>query len=626
MRILSNGAHDILPLKEYMKSMTDLWRELADELASWCHTSATNDYKKLVSRVEKEGISFLTITLPSFGKDFEHGLDVGFLDSSAFPGFRKQGGLPLFLGGFLSRIFDPSSGVLLAEPCLDSIYSIRQLTLLFGKIQLPCSESRVIGAFQDYVKCEKELEDWASHNTFDASAFSRIARLLFSDVFTEMDKIIYEGNLVPRHGPGATSDRISGNRKYDLNTWSSRLESLFPFGEFAIPNWRYHYRYDHVKILDPGEEIPVKVISVPKTLRTPRIIAMEPAYVQYMQQAVLHPLIEALESEKVGSNTSHNLCSGFLGFTHQDPNRDLARRGSRRGDLATLDLSEASDRVHLQHVMALVHGFPYLKEAILATRSTKAEIPELGVCLHSLNKYASMGSALCFPIEAMVFLTTIFLGIEEKLQRPLERKDVMSFRGNVRVYGDDLIVPVDCVPFVIDSLARLGLKVNVNKSFWTGKFRESCGGDYYDGIDVTPVRFRRRLPSSRSDASEVQSLVAFRNLLYERGLWSTTRWIDENWIGKILPHFPIVEPTAPCLGRRSFLPYEVERYDASTFAPRVRAFAVRHRIPANSASGEGSLLKCLLPSRLLPWEDERHLERSGRPEAVDIKLRWSSPF
>jgi hypothetical protein len=115
MRILSNGAHDILPLKEYMKSMTDLWRELADELASWCHTSATNDYKKLVSRVEKEGISFLTITLPSFGKDFEHGLDVGFLDSSAFPGFRKQGGLPLFLGGFLSRIFDPSSGVLLAE-------------------------------------------------------------------------------------------------------------------------------------------------------------------------------------------------------------------------------------------------------------------------------------------------------------------------------------------------------------------------------------------------------------------------------------------------------------------------------------------------------------------------------
>jgi hypothetical protein len=346
---------------------------------------------------------------------------------------------------------------------------------------------------------------------------------------------------------------------------------------------------------------------------------------QYMQQAILHPMIELLESKRIAGNTRDNLAFGFLGFTDQSPNRDLACQGSINGDLATLDLSEASDRVHILHVEALLASFPSLREGVLATRSTKARIPAIGVDIHSLRKFASMGSALCFPIEAMVFLTAIFLGIEDTLKRPLRRKDITSYAGKVRVYGDDIIVPVDCVVPVLDSLARLGFKVNVDKSFWNGKFRESCGGDYYDGDDVTPIRLRRIFPKDRRDVSRVESLVAFRNHLYERGLWKTTSWLDVR-IREILPHFPIVEPTSPGLGRRSFLPYKAEKIDYATQAPRVRAYIATKRIPANSASGVGSLLKCLLPNRRNPYEDSRHLERSGRPSAVDIKLKWISPF
>jgi len=609
-----------------MQSMIDLWRELAGELASWCHTSTALDYKKLESRCRTEGISFLTITLASYGKSFEHCLEVGLVDSTAFPGFRRGGGLPLFLGGFLSRIFDTTSGVLLTEPCLDSIYAIRQLTLMFAKIQLPCSDSRVADAFHGYVSCEKELEAWQFRSDDEEKSFSRIAKLLFGDILQKMDELVYYNELVPRHGPGATSDRYSGNQKYDLKTWSSRLEKLFPFGDFAIPNWRYSYRYDSVEILEPGKETPVKVISVPKTLRTPRIIAMEPAHMQYMQQALLQPLVEMLECEVVPRNKRDNLAKHFLGFRDQVPNRDLARRGSARGDLGTLDLSEASDRVHILHVRALCHGFPSLWEGLQATRSTKAEVPALGLSLWSLNKYASMGSALCFPIEAMVFTTAIFLGLEEQLKRPLNRKDVLSYRGKVRVYGDDIIVPVDSVYFVLDSLARLGFKVNVNKSFWRGKFRESCGGDFYDGEDVRPIRLTKVFPRSRKDSLELISLVEFRNHLYERGLWKTTGWLDETVLGKLLPYFPIVEPTSAGLGRRSFLPYRTERTTEDTQAPRVRAYVPKPRIPANAASEVGSLLKCLLPNRTEPFEDVRHLERSGRPSVVDIKLRWVSPF
>lgn len=608
-----------------MKSMIDLWIKLANELASWCHTSTTLDCKKLESRVKYEGISFLTISLPSFTKDFERSLEIGLIESCSFSSFKRKGGLPLFLRGFLSQIFDSSSGVLLTDPSLDSIYAVRQLTLLYSKILLPCSDARTRDAFEGYVKCEEDLLDWESRGDFNFESFNRLSRLLFADVFSKMDELVYNNELVPRHGPGATADRISGNQKFDLFTWTHRLEKLFLFGDYAIPNWRYYYRYDHVEIFEPGKEVPVKVISVPKTLRTRRIIAEEPAHVQYMQQAISRELTQQLESQTVAGNSRFNLAHYFLGFSRQEPNRHLAARGSSRGDLATLDLSEASDRVHIRHVEAMLHGFPFLGEAVFAARSSKAEVPALGLSLWSLRKYASMGSALTFPIEAMVFLIAIFLGIEEKLQRPLERKDILSFRGKVRVYGDDLIVPVDCVPHVLDSLARLGFKVNVNKSFWNGKFRESCGGDFYDGVDVSIVRFRRSFPRDRGDVSEVISLVEFRNFLYERGLWKTTSWLDAQ-IGKVLPYFPIVESTSPGIGRRSFLSYQSERLDEDTHAPRVRAFVLSPRIPANQASGEGSLLKCLLPSRVMPFEDKRHLDRSGRPLVVDIKLRWIEPF
>jgi len=608
-----------------MKSMIDLWRELADELASWCHTSTTLDVKKLESRTKNEGLSFLTITLPSFGKDFERCLELGFLDDDSFPGFRKKNGFPLFLEGFLRQIFNPLDGAVLTEPNYDSIFAIRQLTLLFSKLLVPCSDDRVRDAYLDYVRCEEELREWEFHNSFEADSFERISTLLFGDVFSRMDDIIKNGEITPRHGPGSTADHFLGNEKYDLFKWSERLECLFPYGEFAIPSWRYHNRYDDVDILDPGNEEPARVTAVPKTLKRPRIIALEPAYMQYMQQAILHPMVEFLESKRIPGNTRDNLCFNFLGFTNQSPNRDLAKRGSEQGDLATLDLSEASDRVHILHVDAMLRRFPSLREGVFATRSSKARIPSIGVDLYSLRKFASMGSALCFPIEAMTFLVAIFQGIETQIGTPLTRKIVKSFEGKVRVYGDDIIVPVDFVDSVISSLKTLGHKVNMNKSFWNGKFRESCGGDYYSGQDVTPIRFRQQFPRDRTETSQVVSLVAFRNHLYERGLWRTASYLDSR-IKKLLSYFPIVEITSPALGRRSFLPYQAERFDVDTHSPRVRAWVTKSTFPANKASGVGSLMKCLLPGRREPFQDPKHLVRSGRPEVVDIKLRWIVPF
>jgi hypothetical protein len=304
----------------------------------------------------------------------------------------------------------------------------------------------------------------------------------------------------------------------------------------------------------------------------------------------------------------------------------MAREGSTTGRLATLDLREASDRVPESLVKVMSADHPWLTRGLFDTRTTRATIGKLGISIPRLYRYASMGSALCFPVEAAVFLTVVMIGI--KRHKGLLSARALNFKelvGDVRVYGDDIIVPTDCVDSVIEALRDFNCVVNTDKSFWNGKFRESCGGDFYDGTDVTPVRCRATFPSSRMDGSSVASLVSLRNLLYLRGIWSAARWLDERWITKIFGgHFPIVEPTSPALGRLSVLPYQAERMDERTHAPRVRAFVQYPRLPKINLEDWGALYKCL--SSPVMFEDVRHLDRSGRAVAVDTKLRWVSPF
>jgi hypothetical protein len=370
-----------------------LWRELADELASWCFTSATLDYKKLERRVEHEGVSFLTITLPAFCKDFERSLDEGCVSPTSFAGFQRKGGLPLFLGGFLERVFDTCSGKILDAPCIDAIFAIRQLTLAFGKIQIECSKERTADAVLKYVKCEMEIRDSADSIPLELLAeFDRMAGLLWARSLQPIDNEVWRSisdplstSLIPRHGPGATADGFLGNEKFDLGYWPSRLDDVFPYWNNAIPNTRYDYRVDDVDFREPEHEQPVKVITVPKTLKTPRVIAKEPTCLMFNQQALLQPIIQELDGDREAvfdaTRVDEQLIEfppGFVGFSQQYPNRYMALRGSREGDLATLDLREASDRVSNRHVELLLRRWPSLSRAVQATRSLKADVPGPG--------------------------------------------------------------------------------------------------------------------------------------------------------------------------------------------------------------------------------------------------------
>jgi hypothetical protein len=227
----------------------------------------------------------------------------------------------------------------------------------------------------------------------------------------------------------------------------------------------------------------------------------------------------------------------------------------------------------------------------------------------------------------------------------------------VRVFGDDLIVPVDHVLSIVQTLEHFGARVGLDKSFWTGRFRESCGKEYFNGTDVSLVRVRQALPSTIADATEVIATVSLRNQLYMLGYWRTSRWLD-NLLKGILKYYPYVGPDSSVLGRVSCLGYETQRMHPSLHSPQVRGYVVQAKAPSDELDGTGALLKCLLKLEhdrpqgvleshleLVPcyrpgtlresvaslWEpprgqDDRHLERSGRPKRVGIKLGWWPAF
>lgn len=606
-----------------MKSLTLLLREVLLDRGTWCGVSTDRDWKTITTRVEHEGLSFLTITLPTYCDELQKALEEGCVRPGSFSLWRKSkigaGRLPAFLQGFIARVFDPATGELLDEPDVDCIHAIRQITLLLGKINLPCSPERDRKAYARFIQCEKEVRR-ADTNLAEERivSFLRLGWHLWGEVFSVLDREIERGELFPRHGPGATADRLLGNAKYRNQQWPRRLDTAFPAGEYLIPNWRYWQHLQSLDLLEPGAELPVRVITVPKTLKSPRIIAIEPTCMQYAQQAVSRRLMDLLESDDFRFK-------GIVGFTDQTLNQDLAREGSLLGNYATLDLSDASDRVSNQLVRKLLAPWQNLSAAVDASRSRKADVPGYGVI--RLAKFASMGSALCFPIESIVFATLALLGIERGLNCQLRRQKLSLWASQVRVYGDDIIVPTDMTSTVVESLHAFGMKVNLGKSFSTGRFRESCGKEYYAGQDVSVVRVRSVLPTRRSDAREVVSAVALRNQMYKSGLWGVAKHLDDV-IEPILRFYPIVEPTSPVLGRHSFLGYESQRTCPRLHRPLVKGYVVRAVPPRDRKPLDGiaALLKWFLKQSEFPFADAKHLERSGRPLVVGTKLGWNVPF
>jgi hypothetical protein len=147
-----------------------------------------------------------------------------------------------------------------------------------------------------------------------------------------------------------------------------------------------------------------------------------------------------------------------------------------------------------------------------------------------------MGSACTFPVQSIIYCTVAVAVRLFLSHTPPTSWTVKEASARCSVFGDDIIVPRDDCPTVIQALEYLGLKVNTSKTFFTGKFRESCGIDAWGGYDVTPPYILTLLDGIRY-ADGVSSIEVSNNF-FRKGFWHTARYIQDR-LGKMKNLIPI---------------------------------------------------------------------------------------
>lgn len=479
--------------------------------------------QKIDNRLAREGMSFLTKTLPRLGKAFDKAL-LG-KEAFNFQGFaRGHGKLPRFLGELFVRVFS-YDGVLLPSPCVTSIKAIRQVLFLFYKLELPYDSTLKNAVIDQFVKAEQDIATYdqlfqqiAEAVDCNPSGYDRItptyhakvirgARRLLARVFSKFDP----EDILPRHGPGVVSTKETLEGKYRFSRINPRIQNVYPFDAYFCASKGHVCDTYSEFVSKSDQESSAQVLLVPKDSRGPRLISCEPLEFQWVQQGLGRAIMEWVERHPLTRDNVH--------FTNQEPNQNGALWGSASGRYSTLDLKEASDRVTLGLVKLLFpsHVYTYLESC----RSLSTKLPSGEVI--KLRKFAPMGSALCFPIMAL----TIWSLLRSCSSDADARKSVL-------VYGDDVVVRADQTANAIIVLESFGLLVNRDKTCDHGFFRESCGVDAYKGRNVTPVRIRTTW--HRSLAAEVYtSYIETSNNLYKRGYIQVSELIAKMLVDRFGP-------------------------------------------------------------------------------------------
>jgi hypothetical protein len=504
MAIMQSSLRDDTNVGFYLGLLHAGLLDWASASETYSKREFTRDWREISNRAHREGIGFLTKTLPRFAKAIDIALATGSVLNIAGFKFSRDTKLPKFFGTLLGQIFD-DSGRERSDASPVALLYLRQLLYLYYKLELPPNENDNNKVLQSFVETDAKIGSYeAAHSGNLGSTILGIARTLVRRVLGAVDPL--GKGFEPRHGPGSVSTGEKGAGKTIFKRYYERLARVFDYDKWFYYNPTHLcddlVLFNGLETLDAGT---AKVVLVPKDSRGPRLISCEPLEYQWIQQGLLSVLVGTIEK--------HPFTQGRVNFLNQEVNRSLALAGSTDPDSwVTLDMKDASDRVSLALVRDLFPEPWYA--ALYAARSSATELP-CGRIVH-LQKFAPMGSATCFPVEALIFWALSVASIRYAYPEiPLKR-----ILRSVYVYGDDIIVPRACQAVVRQLLPLFGLMFNESKCCVAGSFRESCGLDAYKGVVVTPLRVKRLWCPSLTGMSYV-SYVATVNGFYDRGMFNS---------------------------------------------------------------------------------------------------------
>lgn len=349
----------------------------------------------------------------------------------------------------------------------------------------------------------------------------------FLDVRKEMQALLgplpdLEKDLDGRFGPGATYG--DPGRLSTLPDKMSSRPTITPDAWPLLVQWR---RTAWARALQvTGNFDPVVVdgnsfATVPKDCTKFRGIAKEPSingFYQLSSGSLIRKRLRRWGLDLSGSDQNVEIRSYVNGYLRlkkteripdgQETHKRVACEASISGDFCTLDLTNASDTVAYNLVKFVCPKDWFKLLDTLRSPTTKVE----GKVVR-LEKFSSMGNGFTFELETAIFACICKVACQRASVQVVPGKDLF-------VYGDDIIVPTSASSTVIAALRYAGFSINPRKSFVNGQFRESCGGDYFDGKDVRPFHLKE-LPN------EPQDYIAIANGI--RRMAGTTRAGSMRW-------------------------------------------------------------------------------------------------
>lgn len=325
-------------------------------------------------------------------------------------------------------------------------------------------------------KTEKRLRDlWYGVNSISEHRIHGIpigvylgeAAALIRDVLPPWSNSFYEHSMFT-NGSAVGYPKVNGDPVYKYagrvtvtRSAYARVYALI----CATPPWR-EYLINKFGSVEKAIRVVKgeKGFTVRKNAETDRFCSKQPTGNMLLQKAQGYVIRQSLHS--VGIN-----------LNDQRRNRNAARRASITAKDATLDMKSASNSMIM---WLLMHVMPedWVRELFLS-RSSICQ-PEPGAPWVTTIMVGAMGNGYTFELESL-----IFWALSEACRR------ITRAKGRTLVFGDDIVVPVKCVHHVRALLQFCGFRINHDKSFWTGHFRESCGGHYMKGVDVTPIYIRK---------------------------------------------------------------------------------------------------------------------------------------
>nr|URG16078.1 MAG: RNA dependent RNA polymerase [Leviviridae sp.] len=215
--------------------------------------------------------------------------------------------------------------------------------------------------------------------------------------------------------------------------------------------------------------------TVPKQFDIRRTICTEPVLEMFFQRGIGN-FVESVMQKRLGLDLA----------VQPDKNREFARIGSVDGSYGTIDLRSASDSISITLVKEV---FPrYFVDWLLRTRCKGTTLPDGSFI--ELHMISSMGNGFTFALQTMLFAAIVVACYRLKAISPRfcrRRTHKGYLEANCGVFGDDIVVRREAYDHVVHCLTLFGFEVNDDKSFNSGNFRESCGEDYFRGVNIRGV-------------------------------------------------------------------------------------------------------------------------------------------